>query len=220
MKILVRTSLMVLVTILVGFVVLSCSSPNNNGVSQGQIQQAFEGFASGAGQVSSGGSLSVQPPPPEYIYTYTLTESGGGSITLVLKSTANIQSFSTSESGNFAGSYITFTNFSGDGYTFNGTVGISGGFSITTGYSYPYLCNLTYDYSGSVNVSGAASFTIDFSFSVAASANADRYGDFYSFASGPTYSGTVSANGQTYNIGSLSANVAPMSMGRLIFGKK
>jgi hypothetical protein len=225
---LVRTSLTVLVMILVGLLVLSCSSPNNNnGVSQNDVSAAFTGFSTGASQVSTS-TPSIQTGPPLWTYTYVFTQSAGGSITFVLQSTADLNATpTTGESGNFNGSYMTFTNFSsGNGYFINGTISIKGGFTVAAVTSGPYagtgdlLLSMNYSYSGSCNITGNVSFGMSCNYSMSLSEYVTAAGYGVAVASGPTLTGTVSANGQTYNVGSLSANVAPMNLGRMIFAKK
>jgi hypothetical protein len=228
MKVLLRTSLLVLVMILAGVLILSCSSPNN-GVSQSDVKNAFSGFSAGASQVSKcTPSIQGSPPNPPNVWTYTyvLTQPRGGSITFFLQSNgADLMApLYASEASTFDGSYITFSNFSsGNGYFINGTMNIGGGFIVGSVTGGPYTGDLSlsmnYTYSGSFNITGNASFGMNcyYSMSVIEYVNNSGYVDAIN---GPTLSGTLTVNGQTYDVSSLSANVAPMNMGKFVFEKK
>lgn len=178
---------------------------------QQQAQQVFTGFATGTSQVTSGSETTTQTGPPTWTYEYTFYLSNGGSITEVLSSNTDLSSsLTTGESGSYNGT-ITFTNVSAYGYTYNGTINFTGSFTTSSASNSDLILTESYSYTGSLSVSGnsVSSMAMNFSAMIGIDTTAGT------IESGPTYTGTITLNGQaTYNVNSLSIakSVDPLTL--------
>lgn len=182
------------------------------GPSQQDVRSAFQGASSGVNQANSASASMTQYGPPTWILTYYLTQSGGGSITLHFA--MNVDPNSAPYAGEVVsinGSSLTLSNFRGNGYTYNGTITLGGSMTVTTDYATGHLVlNMNYSYLGSVNVSGSSSFVMVYNYVMYLSE------DSYTGAvtSGPTFSGTITVNGKSYDVNTLISTSSAEVWGR------
>jgi len=197
------------------FVSLLLGSCSLNKPTQAEAQQAFTALSQGTSSATGGTETQTQTGPPTWTYEFVLQMSNGGSIVLDLSITSSYDisgAPAPGMNGTFSGN-MTFKNFNTGTYTFDGNLALGGQFSVTSGTNGDTLMNESFTYQGKLNVTGQGVSTIDCN--MGASATIDLTSG--QTTSGPTYTGTVTFNGNySYPVSSLGARAVPLNILKLI----
>jgi len=197
------------------FVSLLLGSCSLNKPTQAEAQQAFAALTQGTSSVSSSSGTETRTGPPTWTYEYVLQMSNGGSIVLDLSITSSYDLNSTPAPGmnaSFSGT-MTFKNFSTGSYTFDGSLALGGQLNVTSASNGDTLMTESFTYQGKLNVTGQGVSTMDCNMSASVTIDLTTY----QTTAGPTYSGTVTFNGNySYPVSSLGARAVPLNILKLI----